>query len=192
MDRNIKPAILQVAARLFARYGFKKTSMDEIAQGARVSKATIYQHFSSKEEVLAVAVRQESEALVQALIQAVNSAESHEDKLRAFVKVRLSLIAEKRDLHQMSDEVLHETMPLVEEARQAYFKREVRLLQLVLEKGRDAGCFHLDRPREVALVLLSALRGLDAVLLSKQDTSELREGLDAAVELVIRGLGAVT
>jgi AcrR family transcriptional regulator len=188
MNTDLKPIILEAAARLFARYGFKKTSMDEIAQGAHISKATIYQHFSGKEEVFAVTVRQESEALVQALMQAINSAETHEDKIRAFIKARMSLVAEKGQLHQMSNEVLHETMPLVEEARQAFFNREVRLFQLVLEKGKEAGRFHLDRPRQVALVLLSALKGLDVLLLSSKDTSDIREGVDTTVELFIRGL----
>lgn len=188
MDRNTRAVILDVAGALFARYGFKKTAMDDIAREARVSKATIYQHFASKEEVLAVAVRQESEALVQSLTQAINSAETHEDKIRAFARARLALISEKARLHQMSHEVIYETMPLVDEARQTFFNREVRLFQLVLERGRAAGRFHLEQPRKVALVFLSALSGLDMLLLQGGDTSDLLEGIEASVELLVRGL----
>jgi AcrR family transcriptional regulator len=188
MNQNVKSTILRAASRLFARYGFKKTSMDEIAQRARVSKATIYQHFSGKEEIFAVAVREKSEELVQSLIQAINSAETHEDKIRGFVAARISLIEEQRKLRRMSDEVLRENLPLVDEARQAFFNREVRLFQLVLEKGQEAGQFHLERPRQVALLFLSALRGLEVLLLGDQDTTEIQEGIDESLGLWIRGL----
>lgn len=44
--------ILDSAAHCFADRGFAKTTMDEIAQGAGVSKGLVYSHFSGKEELL--------------------------------------------------------------------------------------------------------------------------------------------
>jgi TetR/AcrR family transcriptional repressor of mexJK operon len=46
-------AIREAAAILFLEQGYAGTSMDEIAAAARVSKQTIYTHFSSKEELFA-------------------------------------------------------------------------------------------------------------------------------------------
>jgi AcrR family transcriptional regulator len=43
--------ILQAAIRLFARRGFHETSMSEVAREARVSKALIFWHFKTKEEL---------------------------------------------------------------------------------------------------------------------------------------------
>ncbi|MCL1500097.1 TetR family transcriptional regulator [Xanthomonas nasturtii] len=42
-------AILAAARALFQQHGFDRTSMDTIAERARVSKATVYAHFASKE-----------------------------------------------------------------------------------------------------------------------------------------------
>lgn len=42
-------AILREARRLFTRFGLDHTSMDAIADSARVSKATVYQHFGNKQ-----------------------------------------------------------------------------------------------------------------------------------------------
>lgn len=44
--------ILSVASKLFSRYGFHKTSMDEIAKTARKAKGSLYYHFASKEDLL--------------------------------------------------------------------------------------------------------------------------------------------
>ncbi|HDR06187.1 MAG TPA: TetR/AcrR family transcriptional regulator, partial [Candidatus Coatesbacteria bacterium] len=44
--------ILEAAGRLFYRYGFRKTSLDDIARECRISKKTIYQHFDGKDELV--------------------------------------------------------------------------------------------------------------------------------------------
>ena len=52
-----KPAQIMLAAKdLFTSQGFGATSMDAIARTANVSKATLYAHFSGKEELFAAIV----------------------------------------------------------------------------------------------------------------------------------------
>jgi AcrR family transcriptional regulator len=46
-----RATLLDAAVRVFARYGFKKTSMDEIARAAGLSRQALYLHFDSKEEL---------------------------------------------------------------------------------------------------------------------------------------------
>ncbi|MDP3408936.1 MAG: helix-turn-helix domain-containing protein [Bosea sp. (in: a-proteobacteria)] len=43
--------IADAALRRFARYGFKRSSMDDIAREAGLAKATIYLHFKGKDDV---------------------------------------------------------------------------------------------------------------------------------------------
>src|SRR6202163_4944562 len=49
---SAKPnAIVLAALELFARYGYRKTSVDDIAQEAQVAKRTVYLHFENKAAV---------------------------------------------------------------------------------------------------------------------------------------------
>ena len=48
-DRHAE--ILETAAKVFLRYGYKKTSMDDIARAAGLSRQGLYFHFKSKEEL---------------------------------------------------------------------------------------------------------------------------------------------
>ncbi|MGH8085430.1 MAG: TetR/AcrR family transcriptional regulator [Lysobacter sp.] len=64
-DPDKHDAILENARRMFTRLGFDGTSMDELAQHAGVSKATIYNHFDSKEALF--------EATFERLLQALPS-----------------------------------------------------------------------------------------------------------------------
>lgn len=49
---KIKDSILRASKELFRKYGYHKTSVNEIAKKARIAKATIYKYFESKEQIL--------------------------------------------------------------------------------------------------------------------------------------------
>ena len=46
-----RQAILQAAIQAFAAYGFRKTSMDDIARGAGMSRPALYLHYRNKEDI---------------------------------------------------------------------------------------------------------------------------------------------
>lgn len=59
--------ILDAALAVFGRYGFRKTSMADIADTAGMSRAALYLHFRNKEDVFrSVSVRLHDEVMVQA------------------------------------------------------------------------------------------------------------------------------
>jgi AcrR family transcriptional regulator len=49
--------IADAALRRFARYGFKRSSMDDIAREAGLAKATLYLHFKGKDDVFRAMIR---------------------------------------------------------------------------------------------------------------------------------------
>src|SRR5690606_33991647 len=49
---NTQESIKKAARELFRRYGYNKTSVNEIAKKAKIAKATIYKYFESKEMIL--------------------------------------------------------------------------------------------------------------------------------------------
>lgn len=49
---KIKESILKAAQDLFRKYGYQKTSVNEIAKKAKIAKATLYKYFESKEVLL--------------------------------------------------------------------------------------------------------------------------------------------
>ena len=49
---KIKESIKRAAQDLFRKFGYHKTSVNEIARRAKIAKATIYKYFESKEDVL--------------------------------------------------------------------------------------------------------------------------------------------
>ena len=58
---NIKNRIISGAESLFLAYGVKSITMDEVAKNLGVSKKTIYQHVSDKDELVTLAVKSSME-----------------------------------------------------------------------------------------------------------------------------------
>lgn len=63
-DQTKRQAILTAAIDVFARYGFKRSSMEDIAAAAGMSRPALYQHFRNKTEIF----REGSESLQHAAI----------------------------------------------------------------------------------------------------------------------------
>jgi AcrR family transcriptional regulator len=185
---DARQAILRAASGLFARQGFRKTSMDEIAKLAHVGKGTIYEVFESKEEVFATIIRDESEALLGGLSRAMSGETEPEAKVMAFVMGRVTGLRNMANLHQVTDDALLELIPLADEARRIYFEKELALLSHALDQGKRQGNFELDESRLVALAMLSALKGLETVLLRVSEPPGLEQGVQVAMNVFLRGL----
>ena len=51
-EKNTKEKILEEALKLFAQSGYMGTSMNDIASKLGVTKAALYKHYKSKQEIL--------------------------------------------------------------------------------------------------------------------------------------------
>jgi AcrR family transcriptional regulator len=57
-DRSRKTAILVAAEAVFLKFGYRKTSMDDVAKAADVSRQGLYLHFANKEDLFREMVRE--------------------------------------------------------------------------------------------------------------------------------------
>ena len=78
---EMKDRIQQKANDLFRRYGVKSITMDEIAAQLGVSKKTIYQYFSDKDELVEVIVKQTIEFAQQTCENNRNNSKDAIDEL---------------------------------------------------------------------------------------------------------------
>ncbi len=76
--------IVSAAANMFARYGYSKTTMGDIANEAGVARQTVYNAFPGKEEILRAVVRQAGDETYSAVMASWADTDSIDDKLSAF------------------------------------------------------------------------------------------------------------
>jgi TetR/AcrR family transcriptional regulator of autoinduction and epiphytic fitness len=84
-------AIVEAAERLFLERGFGAVSMDELAEAAGVARRTLYNQFSSKEEIFREMLRRLAGQLEDAFPPGVETQGDVEDVLRVIARVILNL-----------------------------------------------------------------------------------------------------
>lgn len=87
-----RAAILEAAIRVFSRYGFQKTSMQDLAQAAGLSRQGLYLHFPTKEAVFQAAMQAVGEGIRAAIKAAM-------EREQLSVEERLLAIFEAVDGH---------------------------------------------------------------------------------------------
>lgn len=75
-----RQAILDAAAAVFQENGFERTSMEDIRKRADLSKATVYSHFPSKEELFMEIVMEATDAQFQATLDALDPSSKEIDQ----------------------------------------------------------------------------------------------------------------
>ena len=96
MNKMITGEVIQrVAAGLFRKFGFEKTSMDEIARKAHKAKRSIYNYFNNKEELFCSTVISEIDQIQQRLAETMaGDGQPVLPRLRQYLLARVELIAE--------------------------------------------------------------------------------------------------
>lgn len=73
IDDTRQNAILNSAFQAFAAYGFRKTSMDDIARGAGMSRPAVYLHYKNKEAIVSKLTERYYEEKSGAIAAALNA-----------------------------------------------------------------------------------------------------------------------
>lgn len=82
VNEALGQTIVDVACDLFVDLGFQATTMDKVAQKAKISKLSIYRHFENKEALFSAAIAARCQVFApQSLFEAVEG--SAEDQLLA-------------------------------------------------------------------------------------------------------------
>src|SRR3954453_11965235 len=111
MEREKKECILTAATRLFARFGFKKTSVDQIAKEAGVAKGTVYLAAETKEDLFYQAVHREVRAWTAELARLIDPRVSAEQLLMQVASEGLRYLNERPLVRELLFGSYHLVMP---------------------------------------------------------------------------------
>ena len=117
---EIRDQIVETASRIFSKYGFRKTTMDEIARVMGKGKSSIYYYFKNKEEIYEAVIDHETEILRRELIKAISQASTPQEKLRRFVEVRMRIFNKLSNVYDAIRTEVVAHLASIEKFRQKY------------------------------------------------------------------------
>ena len=188
IERTKRDTILLAAQRLFARFGLRKTTVEEIINLAKIAKGTFYKYFPDKEALFLEVVERESASLISAIREAVAQVSTSQEKMKAYLETKACKIAELVNLYQVTRERIDEYWPQIEGVREKYLIEEQRIVREVLIDGVDKGELEVAEPELTAFAIVIAVKGLESSWIMETGPLELEQGMDLLLEVLFRGI----
>ncbi len=189
---STRDAILDAMDSLMARYGFRKTTVDDVAKEARISRRTIYTYFPSKEELGLASIERVVTAVRAGMEKELAAATSAHERLRRMLTTRvMGRVEAVQEYHVSLDELFEAVRPEYMARRAQFFDQERSMIVTVLEEGVAEGCFEVKNTQSVASCLLLATNAFLPYSLSVRELgtpATIRARLDAMLDLLLRGL----
>ncbi|WP_438479859.1 TetR/AcrR family transcriptional regulator [Oleiharenicola lentus] len=181
-DEARRAALLDAALGVFARFGFRKTSMDEVARAAQISRQGLYLHFTNKDELFRATV---TYTIASSLADAKRALEAEKGSINERLVNAFDewvgryvgrFAADAADLMQAAEGLLWTTI----------VEHEKAFIEALTATIRESGLVAEYKPvgvtaRQIAETLCSVTKGLKHRVETRE---EFREGLTVAVRII--------
>jgi len=195
-EDETRSIILTAARALIQRYGFRKTTMDDIARAMGKQRSSLYYYFSGKEDVIKALVDNEFAEMSRAVRDEVNGQTDAAGRLRTYMIARIQQAALRCALYSQilpefrGDDVVD--MFRISEQRQIFDETEEGFVADIIIQGIRDGQFRFFSDEHVSIFThfaFSAIRGIELELfLDPSRAKDLKPRLDVACDVLLRGL----
>jgi AcrR family transcriptional regulator len=188
-DAHTRSALLDAAARRFARFGPHKTTMDEVARAAGYSRATLYTHFGCKEALYSALLERVTERFVAEVERAIEAPGDARAKLRRIVEItRRTYSGNPLLLGAVTGDEEMRIAHVAAEAMREHEREVIALLARVVAEGVASGTIRAVDPEAVAYLMYQLGNLLVIRAVSGHDEFPFPQILDAMDDLIGHGL----
>jgi AcrR family transcriptional regulator len=189
VKEEVRAQIVQVARKIFTRYGFRKTTMEEIAAATRKGKSSIYYYFRSKEDIFRAVVEKEAEELKVELDRTLHADRAPIDKLKAYIMFRLHHVRTVENFYAALNEEYLSHMDFILEIRRKFDEQELEVVRKILDEGMKENTFQINSSEIGAIAIATMMKGLEVPLfLSNAHKTDRGELLDDLIRVLLYGI----
>ena len=184
-----KKQILDTATKVFAKRGFQEATITEIAKGAKVSEASIYEYFSTKEGLLFSIPAQSSQNLFETMAFHLKLIRGAGNKLRAIVYLLMDSYQKNPDFAAVLMLFLKHNKKFLDTSGHHVIKEGVRQITHVIEEGIDSGEFKPDlNPYLIRAMVLGTIEHLVTNWVMTGSPDQLIEFVDPLIDSLLAGI----
>jgi len=183
--------ILDAAYACFARHGVRRTTMDDIAVAAEMSRAAVYQHVHNKDD----AFRRLTTRIFDGALTDARAAAAHEaplaERVHAVLSAKVELVLQLVADSPHAEELLGAGSRLTSDLYDGFGVALHELIARTVAEAQDRGEVKLVdiEPTEFADLALALAKGLEGDL---SDGDLVRRRLRLGVRLLVAGIEAPT
>jgi AcrR family transcriptional regulator len=183
-----KLVIVKAATRYFSKFGFYKTTMDEIAKHIHKAKGVLYYHFNSKEELFNEVLKQELEKVKIELSKVVIEPCDSLSMLKNYIFKRLDLLYKSVNYHETLKADFFEKYRFVEEVREDFAKFDKEKVHFIISRGQKEGTLNISDINSTVNIVLMVLNSIEIPLFLQDKYSEYINAGEELADLIIKGL----
>jgi len=186
---EVREQVVQSARQVFARYGYKKTALDDIAREARKGKSTIYYYFKSKDEIFKAVIDAEAEIRKQAIEKEISQITDSRLKLKTYIYVRMLTLKMVVNYYEAIKNDLLDNLYFVNSLRDDHFEEEILQVKMMLLDGVEIGDYRIENPELTAKTIVTLLHGFEVPLIVKNlSDEELQKSVDEMLNILFFGI----
>jgi AcrR family transcriptional regulator len=175
--------ILSAAAKAFSVNGYKGASMRVIAKDAGISTAGLYLYFKNKEDLYTTLVRNKLHDLTAEIRETLSSIEDPVVAMSTFISMRVNYARKHRELIFILER--EQGFALGIRAKSRFFREQRKAIEEIIIKGIAAGVFRPCNVKEIAKIIVCALRGYILSIIIEPDALFSPEECSA---VILKGL----
>ncbi len=179
--------IFEEAIRQFSRFGYRKTSLDDIAREARTSKRTIYKYSRSKLELFQKCAENEFVNLHNGIQNSIKSIKNPIKRLIAIPITKRTIIIDRM-------RELESTLSIIEEIRETYLTQvqflipqDVELVKETLKYGVKQKVFNKSKIEKKAVIITEVILNFDPTWW-RMDDKAAKESIEGLFQVLFEGL----
>ena len=174
--------ILDAAVEVFARTGFHKSRVSDVAKAARVADGTIYLYFKSKDEILLSIFEDAMSEMISGVEAELASIDDPFDKLRTFAAYHMRLVEERRSVAKVLQVELRLSHTFMREYKPSKLKQYMDIIGRIVTEGQERGRMRSDAN---PIIIRRALFGaLDEIAMQWILTPGARYGLEESARQI--------
>jgi TetR/AcrR family transcriptional regulator, fatty acid metabolism regulator protein len=144
MDASKRERLLKAAIKLFARDGFFKAKVEEIAKIAGVATGTTYLYFKNKDDLLISIFEEEMTPIIENMKAEMAKLPSPQERILTFVSRHFEMVKKSPDLALLLEVELRQSNKFLRDYKGTKFKEYLDLLADAFEQGQQQGLFRTD------------------------------------------------
>ncbi len=160
MKPTRKQEIIQIAASLFKEKGYSAVSMRDIAQAMDMKAASLYNHISGKQEILATLIIEVAEQFTAEMNRITSETISPLQKIKKVIEIHIDItVTYSENIATLNNDWMHlegEDLRRVVKMREAYEEN----FRSIIKQGISEGDIKPQHPEVILFSILSTLRTL--------------------------------
>ena len=184
--------ILEAAVGVFARQGFHKSRVSDVARAAEVADGTIYLYFKSKDDILISIFEETMSDMIERVQVAIEPHADPLDQLREFALFHMQNVEDHCDVAKVLQVELRLSSTFMKEYKPTRLQQYMDIIGRLIAEGKATGVIRADvNPIIARRAFFGALDEIAMQwILTPNARYGLRESAEQIAELFVRGLQA--